>query len=184
MTGNANFIRAWRKHRGKTQSQISDAITIDGDEELSNVSISRIETGKQRFSSKTLFLIAETLQCEPWQLLKGPPETGDDDISYSVLDTPKTHAAGRGADYIYDNPAASLTRDQLLAAVLPIICREVARDYASRNVSLADEVITDQPSEYWLKVAEEFDRALAHFTLDGFSAQSIARIYDRQAKRV
>jgi transcriptional regulator with XRE-family HTH domain len=65
------FIKAWRKHRGKTQSQIADFIGI------SVPQLSRIESGEQEYRQDLLEMLADALQCGPADLLMRDPSQPD-----------------------------------------------------------------------------------------------------------
>lgn len=61
------WFREWRKYRKLTQAQLADKIgtTITG--------ISNMETGRTTYSQSTLEAWALALDCEPTDLISGPP---------------------------------------------------------------------------------------------------------------
>lgn len=73
------FIKHWRIHRGLTQAQLADKVSMH--QELSHVSISRIEKGQQPYTQHTIELIAEALETDVVSLLSRDPDQApvDDD---------------------------------------------------------------------------------------------------------
>jgi transcriptional regulator with XRE-family HTH domain len=74
MTGNrkrrtaANYVRSWREHRGLTQNQLAERIG------MTHSQISRVESGNQQYTQKTLEKFARVLDCTVTDLLARPPE--------------------------------------------------------------------------------------------------------------
>jgi transcriptional regulator with XRE-family HTH domain len=72
------FIRHWRKHRGKTLSQVADVIGV------SHATISRIETNSQPCSQPILEGIADALDTDAASLLSREPS--DYEAIWSIWD--------------------------------------------------------------------------------------------------
>jgi hypothetical protein len=62
-----NYLRAWRKHRGRTLVQVAEQI------HLSHGQLSRIERGDSPYNSDLLEALAELYQCEPVDMLIRDP---------------------------------------------------------------------------------------------------------------
>jgi transcriptional regulator with XRE-family HTH domain len=62
-----NKIKAWRKHRGKTQEQLAEALGI------SVGHLSRIESGEREYMQSLLEAAAEYLETDPASLLMRDP---------------------------------------------------------------------------------------------------------------
>ena len=71
------FIRHWRKHRGKTLSQVADVVGV------SYASISRIETSSQPYSQPILEGIADALDTDAASLLSRDP-SGDEAAIWAI----------------------------------------------------------------------------------------------------
>jgi transcriptional regulator with XRE-family HTH domain len=65
-----HYIRAWRKHKGFTQKQLSQMI------DFSNSALSQLETGRTHYRQEMLEQVAKALDCKPSDLLV-PPYTVD-----------------------------------------------------------------------------------------------------------
>ena len=65
--GRKNFIKAWRKHRGLSQDQLAERIS------LSQATIARVERGDIAYTQPVLEAIAEALACEPADLIMRDP---------------------------------------------------------------------------------------------------------------
>lgn len=65
------FLREWRKHRGKTQEQLAEAVGI------SAAQVNRIEKGKRQYTQAFLEAAAEYLQTDPASLLMRDPIKGE-----------------------------------------------------------------------------------------------------------
>ncbi len=75
-TPNANFLSAWRRHRGMTQEQLAEAIdTTPG-------VISLLESGQRKLSPKWLRKLAPVLNTTPGFILDIDP----DEMPTDVLD--------------------------------------------------------------------------------------------------
>jgi transcriptional regulator with XRE-family HTH domain len=61
------YLREWRKHRGMTQEQLAGRLDID------RTIVSKIETGKLDYHQAFLEAAADTLMCEPADLLVRNP---------------------------------------------------------------------------------------------------------------
>ena len=73
-----NFIRRWRKARGLNQAQLGEAVGLEAN------TISRIETGVNAYTRDSLEKIAKTLGVAPYQLLLGPPNSANDDLTVLI----------------------------------------------------------------------------------------------------
>ena len=71
------YIRAWRKHRQKTQAQVAEALDI------TEASVSRIEKGTQPYNQRQLEQLAQFLNCSPGDLLDRDPN--EDSVSLDLL---------------------------------------------------------------------------------------------------
>ena len=61
------YLAAWRQKRGLSQQRLADAVGVQ------QVTISRIETGRQRTLRLDLLgALARALDVEPWELLRPP----------------------------------------------------------------------------------------------------------------
>lgn len=69
------YLREWRKHLGKTQSQVVASLQSFDDPNLptTEASLSRIETGKQPWSQRVLEALADIYGIELWELLGRKP---------------------------------------------------------------------------------------------------------------
>jgi phage repressor protein C with HTH and peptisase S24 domain len=63
----ANRLRAWRRHRDLTLSELANATGTD------KTQISRLETGRRRLTLEWLDRLAGPLDCRPEDLLRPPP---------------------------------------------------------------------------------------------------------------
>jgi transcriptional regulator with XRE-family HTH domain len=81
------FIRAWRKHRGLTLTQLADRLATELEVDISEGQISRIERGETPYSQDILEAIAAALRCEPADLLVRDPTATD--AIWSLWDTLK-----------------------------------------------------------------------------------------------
>lgn len=61
------FFKEWRHYRGLTQAQLADRV------DMTESSISQIESGKQGFTDATLEVLADALMCAPGDLLMRNP---------------------------------------------------------------------------------------------------------------
>ncbi len=73
-TPERNFLRAWREHRGMTQTRLAEAIGTSG------AVISLLESGDRGLSDKWLRKIAPVLGTRPGHLLEIDPADLSDDI--------------------------------------------------------------------------------------------------------
>ena len=73
-TPERNFLRAWREHRGMTQTRLAEAIGTSG------AVISLLESGDRGLSDKWLRKIAPVLGTRPGHLLEIDPANLSDDI--------------------------------------------------------------------------------------------------------
>ena len=62
-----HFLRAWRKHRGKTLEQVSEHL------HMSHSQLSRIETFKQPYNQELLEALADLYMCDVVDLLIRDP---------------------------------------------------------------------------------------------------------------
>lgn len=62
-----HFLRAWRKHRGKTLEQVADHL------HMSHSQLSRIETFKQPYNQELLEALADLYRCDVVDLLIRDP---------------------------------------------------------------------------------------------------------------
>ena len=62
-----NFIREWRKHRGLTQAQLAEAVSIDRSQ------LNKIERGRRYHARPVVEAIAAKLDCEPNDLVRRHP---------------------------------------------------------------------------------------------------------------
>ena len=70
-----NHVRMWRKHRKLTQEALAD---LAG---LTPGAISRLETGKIKYTEQTLTVLARALDCGPADLISRGPNAEDEDLS-------------------------------------------------------------------------------------------------------
>jgi transcriptional regulator with XRE-family HTH domain len=63
------FIRAWRNHRDLTIEQLAERT------EISTASLSRLESGKQKYTQGHIEAIADALNCRPADLIGFDPQT-------------------------------------------------------------------------------------------------------------
>lgn len=63
-----HYLRAWREYRGKSLDEVAEAIgaTVGG--------IAKVERGENAYTQAMLEAIAHVLNCEPADLLAGPPQ--------------------------------------------------------------------------------------------------------------
>lgn len=73
-TPNANFLAAWRRHRGMTQQQLADAVGTSGSV------ISELEAGKTKLSPKWLRRLAPVLNTTPGFILDIDPDAMPTDV--------------------------------------------------------------------------------------------------------
>lgn len=72
--GSRNYIRAWRKYRhDMTQKELAARLLEDQAFDLSEASISHLETGQQHYTQPVLEAIATALACAPADLLATDP---------------------------------------------------------------------------------------------------------------
>lgn len=71
------FIAEWREHRGLTQEELGARLGPDG---VSDVTVSRWETGKRRPDLNALAAIAEALDIEPGELYRHPDQPSANDL--------------------------------------------------------------------------------------------------------
>ena len=81
------FIRAWRKHRGLTLSQLTDRLATELEVDISEGQVSRIERGETPYSQDILEAFAGALRCEPADLIMRDPSQTD--AIWSLIDTLK-----------------------------------------------------------------------------------------------
>lgn len=81
------FIRAWRKHRGLTLSQLADRLSVELEVDISEGQLSRIERGETPYSQDILEAVAAALRCEPADLIMRDPAQPDG--IWSLLDSLK-----------------------------------------------------------------------------------------------
>ncbi len=82
-SGERNYLRAWREHRGLTQAKLADAVGTTG------AVISLLESGERGLSDKWLRRLAPVLGTRPGHLLEVDPEGLDDDILDIWADIPE-----------------------------------------------------------------------------------------------
>ncbi|MGI9169768.1 MAG: helix-turn-helix domain-containing protein [Caulobacteraceae bacterium] len=71
-----NYLKAWREHRGMTQTRLAQTIGTTG------AVISLLEAGERRLSDKWLLKIAPVLNTRPGHLLELDPA----DLSTDILE--------------------------------------------------------------------------------------------------
>lgn len=71
------LLRKWRKHRHLTQEQLAARVAELLDSSFSPVSISQLENKKQGYSQPTLEALAQSLNCQPGDLLMRDPNVVD-----------------------------------------------------------------------------------------------------------
>src|SRR5690348_11058985 len=76
-----HFLRAWRKHRGKTLEQVAEHL------HMSHSQLSRIETFKQPYNQELLEALAELYVCDVVDLLIRDP--ADPEGMWSLWETAK-----------------------------------------------------------------------------------------------
>lgn len=64
-------IKAWRKHRGLSQIQLSERVGI------TQGALSDLENGRFAYTQPMLEAIADALNCQPWDLIWRPPGAVD-----------------------------------------------------------------------------------------------------------
>lgn len=64
----AVYFREWRKRRGLTQDQLAERLGA------TKGAISKLERGGSVYNQSSLEALAEALECQPWELLAGPPD--------------------------------------------------------------------------------------------------------------
>ncbi len=79
------FIRAWRKHRELTLSQVADRLQVELEVDISEGQLSRIERGETPYSQDILEAVALALRCEPADLIMRDPTQPD--AIWSLIDT-------------------------------------------------------------------------------------------------
>lgn len=67
----ATHIKAWRKHRGLSQIQLSERLGI------TQGALSDLENGRFAYTQPTLEALADALNCQPWDLIWRPPGAVD-----------------------------------------------------------------------------------------------------------
>ncbi len=92
------FIRAWRKHRGLTLTQLADRLATELEVEISEGQLSRIERGETPYSQDILEAVALALRCEPADLIMRDPSTSD--AIWSLLDALKPAERVRALEII------------------------------------------------------------------------------------
>jgi transcriptional regulator with XRE-family HTH domain len=85
--GGPNHLKAWREHRGMSQSDLADAVdTTQG-------MIAHLESGRSAMSAKWLRKLADALKTTPGHLLEHDPSALPTDIVEIWLDaTPEQRA--------------------------------------------------------------------------------------------
>jgi len=80
------YIRQWRTFRDLSLEQVAERVAedLEGREDFSHASLSRIERGEQPYTQRTLEAIARALNCEPADLLMRNPQ--DKDAPWSIFD--------------------------------------------------------------------------------------------------
>lgn len=66
------YLAEWRESRNLTQQQLADRLGV------SDVSVSRWETGRALLSTNVLAAISEALGIEPWDLYRHPAQPSAD----------------------------------------------------------------------------------------------------------
>lgn len=74
------FFKQWRRYRGLTLEQVADRLAILDDPGVpaTPASLSRIETGKQSFTERSLDALAALYECEAHELLCVDPFKRDE----------------------------------------------------------------------------------------------------------
>lgn len=90
--GPRHFLKQWRKFRRLTQEQLAGRL------DMSNSSISQLETGKQGYTQDTLEALADALSCQPGDLLMRDPLAKD--APWSILDTLKPESRRQALIYL------------------------------------------------------------------------------------
>lgn len=75
------FLKAWRKHRGLTQSRLAERA------EVTQGLISQLENGRTDYSGAVLEKLAEALACEPQDLIMRDPSRPN--AIWSIMDNLK-----------------------------------------------------------------------------------------------
>ncbi|MDE2356468.1 MAG: helix-turn-helix transcriptional regulator [Alphaproteobacteria bacterium] len=78
-----NYLRAWREHRGLTQTRLAELVGTTG------AVISLLESGDRGLSDKWLRKLAPVLQTRPGHLLELDPSEMDNDILEVWADIPQ-----------------------------------------------------------------------------------------------
>lgn len=70
------YLKEWRKRRGFTQGQVVDRLAALDDPGIpqTTASLSRLESGKQSYTQRSLEALAEVYQCDTGELFHLPPE--------------------------------------------------------------------------------------------------------------
>lgn len=74
------FLKEWRKYRGLTLEQVAGRLTELDDPQVpaTPASLSRIETGKQSYTERSLEALAHVYDCEPADLIGTDPYKRDE----------------------------------------------------------------------------------------------------------
>lgn len=67
------YLKPWRKFRGLTQEQLGFLMAGDDETPVSHAHISHLENGQKQYTQDMLERLAAALDCEPYDLLIGPP---------------------------------------------------------------------------------------------------------------
>ncbi len=87
-TARPHYIREWRRHRGLTQAQLADAIS------LHRSHLNKIECGRRFHARPVLEAIAAQLECEPNDLIRRhPSHTSEFETFYMSLSADERHSA-------------------------------------------------------------------------------------------
>lgn len=78
-----DYIKAWRIHRGLTQREVCEP--DDEDPWLTTASLSRIENGKQPYTTDTLGRLAQIYKCTPSDLINRNPDKAEDENDESPM---------------------------------------------------------------------------------------------------
>lgn len=74
------FFKQWRKYRGYTLEQVADRLAFMDDPGVPTTaaSISRLETGKQSYTERSLDALAAIYECDPGDLISVNPYKRDE----------------------------------------------------------------------------------------------------------
>ena len=91
------YISEWREHRALTQERLAERVGELLGTSITSATISRIENSKSPYSQRQLEAIAESLGCEPADLLMRNPLQ---DSAWSLLEALKPETRLRAIDLL------------------------------------------------------------------------------------